>query len=65
MFPANTILMMPEIKLIIWRILLRPVISKHLGMDKPMPEDGYHGEDIIGIGKTLAEEFGDKYVEYG
>ena len=27
-----------------------------------MPEDGYHGEDIIGIGKTLAEEFGDKYV---
>jgi arginyl-tRNA synthetase len=33
-----------------------------LGMDKPMPEDGYHGADIIGIGKTLAEEFGDKYV---
>lgn len=33
-----------------------------LGMDKPMPEDGYHGEDIIGIGKSLAEEFGDKFV---
>jgi arginyl-tRNA synthetase len=33
-----------------------------LGHDKPMPEDGYHGADIIGIGKTLAEEFGDKYV---
>lgn len=33
-----------------------------LGMDKPMPEDGYHGEDIIGIGKKLAEEFGDKYA---
>lgn len=33
-----------------------------LGMDKPMPEDGYHGADIIGIGKTLADEFGDKYV---
>ena len=33
-----------------------------LGLDKPMPEDGYHGADIIGIGKTLAEEFGDKYV---
>jgi arginyl-tRNA synthetase len=33
-----------------------------LGMDKQMPEDGYHGEDIIGIGKKLAEEFGDKYV---
>lgn len=33
-----------------------------LGQDKPMPEDGYHGADIIGIGKTLAEEYGDKYV---
>lgn len=33
-----------------------------LGMDKSMPEDGYHGEDIIGIGKKLAEKFGDKYV---
>ena len=33
-----------------------------LGQDKPMPEDGYHGADIIGIGKTLAEEFGDKYI---
>ena len=31
--------------------------------DKPMPEDGYHGEDIIGIGKRLAEEHGDKFVE--
>ena len=34
-----------------------------LGMDKEMPTDGYHGEDIIGIGKKLAEEFGDKYVQ--
>lgn len=33
-----------------------------LGMEKDMPADGYHGEDIIGIGKRLAEEFGDKYV---
>ncbi|QCJ44909.1 arginine--tRNA ligase [Bacillus sp. S3] len=33
-----------------------------LGMDKEMPEDGYHGADIIGIGKALAEEYGDKYV---
>jgi arginyl-tRNA synthetase len=33
-----------------------------LGLDKEMPEGGYHGADIIGIGKTLAEEFGDKYV---
>jgi arginyl-tRNA synthetase len=34
-----------------------------LGLDSEMPEDGYHGEDIIGIGKKLAEEFGDKYVK--
>ena len=33
-----------------------------LGMEKEMPQDGYHGEDIIGIGKELAKEFGDKYV---
>ncbi|MFJ7831557.1 arginine--tRNA ligase [Peribacillus sp. NPDC097206] len=33
-----------------------------LGLDKEMPEDGYRGEDIIGIGKTLAKEYGDKYV---
>ncbi|MDR6999405.1 arginine--tRNA ligase [Neobacillus niacini] len=34
-----------------------------LGLEKDMPEDGYHGEDIINIGKTLAEEYGNKYVE--
>ena len=33
-----------------------------LGLEKEMPEDGYQGQDIIGIGKTLAKEFGDKYV---
>ncbi|WP_066056904.1 arginine--tRNA ligase [Robertmurraya korlensis] len=33
-----------------------------LGMEKEMPADGYHGEDIIGIGKRLAEEYGDKFV---
>ncbi|MDP4162024.1 MAG: arginine--tRNA ligase [Bacillota bacterium] len=33
-----------------------------LGLEKEMPEDGYHGEDILGIGKSLAEEFGDQYV---
>ncbi|MEH7415923.1 arginine--tRNA ligase [Neobacillus drentensis] len=36
-----------------------------LGLEKDMPADGYHGADIIGIGKTLAEEFGDKYVNIG
>ncbi|MEH7383855.1 arginine--tRNA ligase [Bacillus sp. JJ1521] len=33
-----------------------------LGKDAEMPEDGYHGQDIVGIGKRLTEEFGDKYV---
>ncbi|WP_066176053.1 arginine--tRNA ligase [Bacillus marinisedimentorum] len=33
-----------------------------LGQEKKMPEDGYHGEDIINIGKALAEEYGDKFV---
>ncbi|WP_409296132.1 arginine--tRNA ligase [Peribacillus sp. SCS-26] len=36
-----------------------------LGQDFPMPEDAYHGEDIIGIGKKLAGEFGDRYVHAG
>ncbi|MBA4536597.1 arginine--tRNA ligase [Bacillus aquiflavi] len=34
-----------------------------LGIEKDMPEDGYHGSDIVEIGKTLAAEFGDKYVK--
>ncbi|MBY4602766.1 MULTISPECIES: arginine--tRNA ligase [Bacillus] len=33
-----------------------------LGLEKPMPEDGYRGEDIIAIGKHLAEEYGDRFV---
>ncbi|MDQ0271756.1 arginine--tRNA ligase [Cytobacillus purgationiresistens] len=33
-----------------------------LGKEKEMPADGYQGEDIINIGKNLAAEFGDKYV---
>ena len=33
-----------------------------LGLEKDMPEDGYHGQDIIEIGKKLAEEFGDRFV---
>ncbi|WLR41746.1 arginine--tRNA ligase [Bacillus carboniphilus] len=34
-----------------------------LGQDFPMPEDGYHGKDIIEIGQCLADEYGDKFVE--
>lgn len=33
-----------------------------LGLEKEMPADGYYGDDIVQIGKRLAEEFGDKYV---
>ncbi|MFD1036892.1 arginine--tRNA ligase [Virgibacillus byunsanensis] len=33
-----------------------------LGRDVEMPEDGYHGTDIIEIGKTLAVEQGDKWA---
>lgn len=33
-----------------------------LGMDVPMPEDGYHGQDIVEFGQELAKEAGDKYV---
>ena len=32
-----------------------------LGEEREMPADGYHGQDIIGIGKKLVEEYGDKY----
>lgn len=45
--------------------LARSVEARYLqalGNAAEMPEDGYHGEDIIEIGKKLAEEFGDKYV---
>lgn len=34
-----------------------------LDMDAEMPEGGYLGEDIIGIGSQLAEEYGDKWVD--
>ncbi|ATA61702.1 Arginyl-tRNA synthetase [Geobacillus stearothermophilus] len=33
-----------------------------LGVDMPLPEDGYYGDDIVEIGKTLAEEYGDRFV---
>ncbi|GAE33593.1 arginine--tRNA ligase [Halalkalibacter akibai] len=33
-----------------------------LGLEKEIPEDGYHGADIIGFGQALADEHGDKFV---
>ncbi|WP_058308726.1 arginine--tRNA ligase [Gracilibacillus massiliensis] len=34
-----------------------------LGKEFPMPEDGYHGADIIGIGETLAKEYGEQLLD--
>ncbi|GAE31270.1 arginine--tRNA ligase [Alkalihalobacillus hemicellulosilyticus] len=34
-----------------------------LGKEKDMPEDGYHGKDIIEFGQQLADEYGDKFVQ--
>lgn len=34
-----------------------------LGQDAPMPEDGYYGADIIGIGKKLVEEQGEALLQ--
>lgn len=33
-----------------------------LGQDAEMPKDGYLGKDIIEIGKSLAEEYGDSWM---
>lgn len=33
-----------------------------LGQEAEMPEDGYHGEDIVGFAKELAAEQGDKLL---
>lgn len=33
------------------------------GEDVTLPEDGYHGQDIIDIAKSLKEEIGDQYVK--
>ena len=33
------------------------------GKDAELPEDGYHGEDLVIIAQRLKEEIGDKYVE--
>lgn len=33
-----------------------------LGLEATMPEDGYHGPDIIALGQSLAEQYGDKFV---
>ena len=32
------------------------------GKDAEVPEDGYHGEDLINIAKNIVSEYGDKYA---
>ena len=32
------------------------------GKDAEVPEDGYHGEDLINIAKNIVNEYGDKYA---
>jgi len=34
-----------------------------LGYEAEMPEDGYRGDDIVGIGQKLADEYGDKWAD--
>jgi len=34
-----------------------------LGQEAAMPEDGYHGEDIVGFGRELAEARGDELLK--
>ena len=34
-----------------------------LGMEAQMPEDGYHGPDIISLGKLMAENYQGKFVD--
>ena len=36
-----------------------------LGETAEMPEDGYHGQDIIQIGKELAEKYQDEWLQKG
>ena len=33
-----------------------------LGLEAEMPEDGYHGPDIIALGQSMVEQYGDKLV---
>lgn len=33
------------------------------GIEKELPEDGYHGKDIIEIAKNIKEELGDRFID--
>ncbi len=35
---------------------------QEFGIEKELPEDGYHGKDVIGIAKQMATLYGDQYM---
>lgn len=37
--------------------------AQALGKDEPFPEDGYHGNYVIEIGKQFAEQYGDRFLQ--
>ncbi|MCX7838842.1 MAG: arginine--tRNA ligase [Anaerolineae bacterium] len=37
--------------------------AQSLGKDEPFPEDGYHGNYVIEIGKQFAEQYGDQFLQ--
>ncbi len=36
--------------------------AQALGRDEQVPEDGYHGQHMVAMGESLAEEVGDRYL---
>ncbi len=42
---------------------LRARYHQAFGENYPIPEDGYHGEDIIDIANKIKDEFADKYLD--
>lgn len=36
---------------------------EHFGISKELPEDGYYGDDVKAIAKTIVDKDGDRYIE--
>ncbi len=36
--------------------------AQALGQDEPFPEDGYHGQYVVEMGKQIAQQYGDQYL---
>jgi arginyl-tRNA synthetase len=37
--------------------------AQALGRDEPFPEDGYHGHYVVEIGRQMAQQYGDRYLD--